>query len=99
MLVIEDMTLTGAVTIGGCVDAQVIEQVITGVTPFARSNSGRRSSTTALTPFENKPFIEIPISVHSRAGDSKKAARGKTSTTNRLQHIGEFLRDLLAQLR
>jgi len=25
MLVIEDMTLTGAVTIGGCVDAQVIE--------------------------------------------------------------------------
>src|SRR5262245_43279102 len=31
-------------------------QVMAGVTPFARSNSGRRSSTTAFTPFENRPF-------------------------------------------
>src|SRR5215510_2654017 len=32
-------------------------QVIAGISPFARSNSGKRSSTTAFTPFENRPFI------------------------------------------
>src|SRR5215470_9853945 len=31
-------------------------QVTAAVTPFARSNSGKRSTTTALTPFENRPF-------------------------------------------
>jgi xanthine dehydrogenase accessory factor len=48
MLVIEDMTLTGAVTIGGCVDAQVIEaagQVIrSGVPQVLRLDLGEEDA-------------------------------------------------------
>src|SRR5262249_51441341 len=49
------------------ISVAVDPQIISGAVPLARWNSGRRSSTTAFTPFENRPFIPLLLRLDDNA--------------------------------